>query len=209
MVVAGLGTFVATAAVLEDRSATVEVLVASVDVERGELIDPSSFDVVFVPSNHPLIDQFAEPGPRAEAQAARTIAAGEPLLATDLVAVSAARSPRTFVVPIGDRVVDGLGLVVGDRVDVLAPPPRSTVVGGDGGATMTGEFVAKGLRVARLPTESAGGFVAASSPGFVTVEVTEDELARLVGALAVGEVAVARSTGADVGSEGSGQEVTS
>ena len=90
------------------------------------------------------------------------------------------------VFDIDDRVIDGLDLRVGDRVDVVGFDSEG-VVG----------LVAVDLEVARLSSvSSVGGLGASLGPAFVTVQVTGEEVLRLVVALRVDDVEIVRSTGA-------------
>lgn len=186
MVLAALVTFVAVSAALRDRRATVEVLVAADDLDSGRVVDASDFTVLSVPASAASLDAWVGPLDEPSGQLARPLSPGEPLLRSDLVAVEDGLASRTFSIPVEDRVIDGLGLIVGDRVDVV-------------GLTVDGlpSFVVGGVRVVRLPAASTGSSLSGRlGPGFVTVEVDERQVLALVTALRVEAVDVVRSTGA-------------
>jgi len=115
------------------------------------------------------------------------VVAGEPLLARDLVAVDESRVGRTFTIPIDTMVVDGLGLIRGDRVDVIGSSP-----GGDVG------YVVIDVEVVRLPGAStSGAFAAAGSrTTWVTVSIDDAQALALSAAIDRGAVQLVRSTGA-------------
>ncbi len=114
------------------------------------------------------------------------LAAGEPLLARDLLPLGVAAVGRTFAIPIETTVIDGLGLQAGDRVDVI---------GADGDGAM--HYVVADAEVVRLPaTAGSTAFAAASSrSAWVTVAVDDREALLLSQALGQGSVELVRSTG--------------
>lgn len=186
MVFAALVTFVAVSAALRDRRATVDVLVASNDLSRGQVVAPTDFDVVALPTSGTLLDTWMTPLDDASGQLIRPLAEGEPLLGSDLVPIEDGSASRTFTIPVDDRVLDGLGLIAGDRVDVVGTAPNGLP-----------SFVVGAVRVVRLPDGSTGSPLSGRlGPGFVTVEVNEQQVLALVAALRVDAVDIVRSTGA-------------
>lgn len=185
MVVSALLTFVAVSSVLGDRSATVEVLVVRSAVEDGAPVRADNLEVVNLAVGHPLLDQLTPTSGFDEGLAQRPIAAGEPLLRSDVLVIGPGAGGRTFTVPVDERVIEGLALRRGDRVDVVGVNSSGHV-----------EVVASDLEVARLPDSDAGGFTGSLGASFVTVEVTPDEVLHLVAALRVEQVEIVRSTGA-------------
>ncbi len=186
MVISGLLTFLAVSSVLEDRSATVDVLVARESIEDGAPVRVDDLTAVPIAVGHPLLDQLTPILAFDEGLARRPIAAGEPVLRSDVLAVGAEAGGRTFTVPVDDRVIDGLALRPGDRVDVVG-------VNGNGQV----DVVASDLEVTRLPdTGTAGGLTGSLGGSFVTVEVTPAQVINLIAALRVEQVEIVRSTGA-------------
>lgn len=186
MVVSALLTFVAVSAVLEDRSATIEILVARSPIEDGAPVLADNLTGVNIGAEHPLLDQLTPTLAFSEGLARRPIAAGEPLLASDVLVMGSTAGGRTFTVPVDDRVIEGLALRPGDRVDVV-------------GANRAGhiDVVAANLEVTRLPDiAGAGGFAGSLGSSFVTVEATPAEVIDLVEALRVDQLEIVRSTGA-------------
>lgn len=199
MVVAGLATFVLVASVLQDRSDTVEVWVAADDLAPGAALDARHLTAVEVAADDPLTGVLLPVAGGAPAGRVRhVVAAGEPVLASDLVAVDDVAAERTFAIPIDRSVVDGLGLALGDRVDVIGavdPGP-----GGDSAESSSERigYVVVDVEVVRLPAgESAGAFAAAGSrETWITVSVDHEQALRLSASLDAGEVDLVRSTGA-------------
>ena len=126
------------------------------------------------------------PGQLPEGQAlGRSVRSGEPLLRSDLVAEGAPSLTRTATVPVEPVLITGLGLVVGDRVDVIASSDDAA------------RFVLVDVRVSRLP-QSAGpdGLLSGPSSSFVTLELDDAQALRLIEAQGQGAIELIRSTGA-------------
>lgn len=186
MVLAALVTFLTVSSALRDRRETVEVLVAANDLERGRVVASSDFVAVAVPTSSASLQSWMTPADQPVGQLVRGMTGGEPLLRSDLFAVEDGLASRTFTVPLEDRILHGLGLIVGDRVDLV-------------GVSREGlpSFVVGGVRVARLPTASTGSTLSGRlGSGFLTVEVDERQVLALVAALRIDGVDVVRSTGA-------------
>ncbi len=190
MVVAALVTFVAVTSILRERNEMRTVAIARTELAAGSTIDGQSmdagFDVVSVRADSPLLDGVANPTAIPSGQLSRPIAAGEPLRSTDVVPVESGSAIRTITVAVDEVTLTGLGLQVGDAVDVIGAADDGTL-----------GFVVAGVRVARLPGgTAAGGAFAVREDAFVTVEVSDAEALRIVGALRAGDVEIVRSTGA-------------
>ena len=188
MMIAGLATFVLVASVLQDRSETEQVWVANSDVAAGAAIKESDLVAVEVASDAPLLAPLLRVADGVPVGRIRNgVVAGEPLLASDLVSVAESSAGRTFTIPIATMVVEGLGLIRGDRVDVIG----LFVSGGMG-------YVVADVEVVRLPGASnSGAFAAAGSrTTWVTVSIDDAEALALSAAIDRGEVQLVRSTGA-------------
>lgn len=188
MVVAGLLTFVLVASVLQDRSETEQVWVVDTDVAPGAAIEAADLVAVEISADAPLLGPLLRVADGVPVGRVRNgVVAGEPLLASDLVPVDESSVGRTFTIPIDTMVVDGLGLIRGDRVDVIG-----SFVGGDMG------YVVVDVEVVRLPGETtSGAFAAAGSrTTWVTVSIDDAQALALSAAIDRGEVQLVRSTGA-------------
>lgn len=186
MITAGLATFVTVGSVLRDRQATVEVMVLAADAAVGT--STGSLDVlpVSIPADARFLELMLRPGQLPEGQAlGRSVRSGEPLLRSDLVAEGAPSLTRTATVPVEPVLITGLGLVVGDRVDVIASSDDAA------------RFVLVDVRVSRLP-QSAGpdGLLSGPSSSFVTLELDDAQALRLIEAQGQGAIELIRSTGA-------------
>ncbi len=190
MVIAGLVTFVSVTSVLRERDEMREVAIARAEVPAGSPLDQSSlaasFDVVSVRADSPMLAGIADPEAVPSGQLSRSLAAGEPLLRSDVVDASTGTGARTFTVNIDDVTLVGLGLQVGDRVDIIGSFEDGAL-----------GYVVADVRVARLPTAVAsGGAFAVRQESFVTVEVGEADALALAGARQAGDIEIVRSTGA-------------
>jgi len=189
MMVAGLVTFVLVASVLQDRSETEQVWVVGTDIAAGAEIGPSDLVAVEISSDAPLLAPLLRVADGVPAGRVRSgVVAGEPLLASDLVAVDTSSVGRSFTIPIETMVVDGLGLIRGDRVDVIGSVP-----GGEMG------YVVVDVEVVRLPGAStSGAFAAAGSrTTWVTVSIDDAQALALSATIDRGDVQLVRSTGAE------------
>lgn len=188
MMIAGLGTFVLVASVLQDRSETEQVWVVDADVAAGATLEAADLVAIEVASDAPLLAPLLRVVDGVPSGRVRNgLVAGEPLLASDLVRVDESTVGRSFTIPIDTMVVDGLGLIRGDRVDVIG-----SFVGGDMG------YVVVDAEVIRLPGASnSGAFAAAGSrTTWVTVSIDDKQALALSGAIDRGDLQLVRSTGA-------------
>jgi len=188
MVLAGLMTFVLVSAVLNDRSETVQVLVAASAAPVGSEASALGLQPVEIPANHPLAGQFNTQGSvHGDERITRDIAVGQPLLANDLAPAQDRVGIRTYAVQIDEVVLRGLSLRVDDRVDLIGVDERDRVY-----------FVVTDVAVSSLSAISDGtGFSAGTGSSYVTVEVTADQALALSAALRRGDLDVLRSTGAN------------
>lgn len=187
MLTAGLATFVTVGSALRDRDATVDVLVAAAPSAVGTASETLAVETVAIDADTVLLDRLVRSGALPVGLAlGRPLAAGDVLLRSDFVESGSPTMVRTASLAIEPAVIDGLGLVVGDRVDVLGVD--------DLGAT---RFVVSGVRVARLPRAvGADGLLTGPGSSFVTVEVTAEEAVALDAARRLGPIDLVRSTGA-------------
>jgi len=188
MVVAGLATFVLVASVLRDRSDVEQVWMVRSDVAAGAVLDAADLEPMLVSVDEPIAASLlpVEAGV-PDGRVRSGVVAGEPLLASDLVPVDQAVDGRSFTIPIDAIVLDGLGLIRGDRIDVIG----EDVDGAMG-------YVVADVEVIRLPSETASSAFAAANSRSVWVMVAIDDRQVLVlsEALDRGEVELVRSTGA-------------
>ncbi len=187
MATAGLATFVAVGSVLADRGAVVEVLVVASDAAPGTSATALATSTLGVPADSVLLESLLQAGDlEPDLVLAHPVSAGTPLRRGDLVDREAAVLHRTATVAVESVSILGLGLSVGDRVDV---------VGLDGDERI--HFVLTDVRVARLPEAPRGeGLLGGPTASFVTLEVDDTEALALVGALRRGPLEFVRSTGA-------------
>lgn len=193
MVMAGLATFVLVASVLRDRSETVPVWILDADIAAGASVEPEDLVAVDVSADTPLLGPLLRVDDGVPIGRVRNdVVAGEPLLASDLVPLDTASVGRTFTLPVDTMVVEGLGLIRGDRVDVIG-----SLDGSAAGDDVVG-YVVVDVEVVRLPgAANSGAFAAASSRStWVTVSIDDAQALLLSAALERGELQLVRSTGA-------------
>ena len=188
MVIAAVMTFLTVTSVLRDRQETVEVIVASQELVAGTGLEAGSFSTVELRADSELAgrlattDDLAEPG-----QLGRDLSVGEPLLVSDIRPMVSGDALRTIAIPVWRSTIDGLGLQIGDRVDLI-------------GADLNGNlhFVVTDSAVSRLPRASAAGAFGAEAgrESWITVQVTDEDALALALALRAGDIEVVRSTGA-------------
>ncbi|MEZ5377394.1 MAG: RcpC/CpaB family pilus assembly protein [Acidimicrobiales bacterium] len=187
MVTAGLATFVTVGSVLSERSETAEVVVLLSDGAPGSSLASLPVQPVSVAANAPFLDLMLRPDDVVPGFVLEhEVAAGRPLLRDDLVAAEAPGLSRTVAIELEAVSILGLGLSVGDRVDVIGVDEQQAAV-----------FVLSDVRVARLPQGGgAEGLLGGPSVSFVTLEVDDDQALALMDARQRGPVELLRSTGA-------------
>lgn len=185
MALAALLALVFNLAVLRGNQATVEVAVAAGDIRAGSTLTLSHFTVAEVPADDLLTSRFvlAEAMESSVGQlTTRSIAAGEPVLKSDLLVVENRGGLRAMSVPIDQTQAVAGHLSAGDAVDVVL------VV--DGLAT----YIAVGIQVINVP--DAGTNALGARTGYApTVAVTATDALRIAAALDTGAVHIVRSTG--------------
>ncbi len=188
MVLAGLITFLTVSSVLRDRQETVEVIVASHELVAGSGLEVSSFETIQIHADSQLVGQLAtttdlnEPG-----QLARDLGSGEPLLVSDIRPLETGNALRTIAIPVWRSTIAGLGLRIGDRVDLIGLDSAGSL-----------RFIATDTAVSRLPgSSSTGAFGSeAGRESWITVQVTDQGALDIALALRSGDIEVVRSTGA-------------
>ncbi len=188
MVLAGLITFLTVSSVLRDRQETVEVIVASHELVAGSGLEAGSFETIQIHADSQLVGQLAtttdlsEPG-----QLARDLGSGEPLLVSDIRPLETGNALRTIAIPVWRSTIAGLGLRIGDRVDLIGLDSAGNL-----------RFIATDTAISRLPgSSSTGAFGSeAGRESWITVQVTDQGALDIALALRSGDVEVVRSTGA-------------
>lgn len=178
---AGLVALAATATILWRSGATEEVWVVAHPVPIGAPVTVDDLARVSVSIDHPFGEHVVD-GPAPTGIAAVALAPGRPVLVGD-VRPGPAAAPRTIAVPVDAAVVEALGLVAGDRVDLVAVAAH-----GDEAPRL----VAADLRVSAVV--GAEGPVRRAVP--IVVEVSEADALAVADALERRSLVVVRSTGA-------------
>lgn len=185
MVLAALFALLFNLAVLRGNESTVEVAVAATDIRAGTTLTQSHFETAVVPDDDLLSSRFVT---AAEVDAAvgqlttRSIAAGDPILESDLLALKNRDGLRAMSVPIDPTQAVAGHLSRGDSVDI--------VLVAEGVAT----YIATAVEVLEVPTADDNALGARS--GYApTLAVDATQALRIASALDVGEVHIVRSTG--------------
>lgn len=188
MVLAGIITFLTVSSVLRDRNETVMVVIATSDLVAGSALDSSTFQNIELHAGSELVGHIATEVDLAQpGQLGRDLAAGEPLLRSDIHPPSDSDALRTIAVPVWRSTIAGLGLLVGDHVDLIGTD-ESGLVG----------FVVADAVISRLPGASTGGAFSSDSgrESWITVQVNDEQALDIALALRAGDLEVVRSTGA-------------
>jgi Flp pilus assembly protein CpaB len=185
-IASGLLAFLLVLSWMRGQEDLVEVAVAGDVIRSGNVVTSGMLEFVEVPAAASFGDRFVSPDDAASLRgsvATRSVAAGEPLLDTDLRTVATPAGLRAMSLPLDINRAVGGELAVGDRVDVIG-------VDDDGP-----RYIATEVEVLDVPGSRAGTFGA--TDGFaVTLAVDDQQALALAGALAEGELHVLRSTGA-------------
>lgn len=180
----GLATFVFALAFTRSDQPTVTIAVAATDLAAGtqlvaEDLAPQQITIDGLSSDLFLLwDQIDN----TRRTTTRSIAEGEPMLASDLrLPGNSSTNQRIVSIPVDpDRAIPG-GLLPGDTIDVIRADK-------DGAAFV----IAQGLVIVSLPEpKSSGGDIA------IVVETPAETVLPLIAAAEQGELYVARSSGAD------------
>ena len=186
-VVAGLMTALLVLVWTRGQEQLVPVVVASSVIEAGSILDESNVSLVDIPVNTPVLGSMIE-GTDLDAALGRVtqrrVAAGEPLLASDLGTVEQRAGTRSMSFPLPAANAIGGALEVGDVVDVLVVTDDRT------------RFVAESLTVLAVPHSGSQGLVASTSAFWVTLEVDDTDALELADGVEHGSVYLVRSTAA-------------
>lgn len=189
MVLAGVLTFVLVANALRSRDATVEVVVAAVDLAPGAVVDPNATRAASLPASSSLRGALMSPGELRDGRwvLTRRVGAGEPLARGAVARPAAPNGQRAMSVAVSPEHAAGGAIEVGDRVDVInAEGPQAVYV------------VRNAEVIGRSAPRSSGGLASSSSGGFyVTIAVDAEPALRLASAIRGGKLEVVRTTGAD------------
>lgn len=187
MLLAGLTTFILVSAVLNDRRETSTILVASADAPVGSEASALGLEPMEVPASLGLTAQFVKAGSvDGSERIARDVAAGEPLLSSDLLEPNRRVATRTFALAVDELVLRGLELRVSDRVDLIGQDADGRVY-----------YVVADVTVSSLSSRASDSGFAVSNGSFLTVEVTDEQALAISAALRESLVDVVRSTGAE------------
>ncbi len=186
MIIAAIFALVFNLAVLRSRDATVEVVVADGDIAAGTSLTVSHFTTASVAADDLLTSRFvtADAVDSVVGQlATRSIADGEPIIESDLLAVQNRQGLRAMSVPIDQSQAVAGHLAAGDSVDIVLVQ--------DGVAT----YIATGVEVLDVPGADTNALGART--GYApTLAVDATQALRIASALDIGEVHIIRSTGA-------------
>lgn len=185
---AALVAVVANYAALRARDDSVRVAVLAADVAAGAPVGAEALAFADLRADQAVLATLVTPDVLADLDgrvAARALAAGDVLRRSDLVAATAPGGLRAMSVPIAPERAVGGRLRAGDRVDVIE------VRDGEAVYLMTDAEV---LDVPeRVGATGLGGLQTFS----VTLAVDAESALRLALALATGDLALVRSTGAE------------
>ena len=186
-VVAAILAFVLVVAAGADRSAKVQVAVATRDIPAGGPVTGADVRWVDLPARSELAGTLVGPGDLEGGRrwvAASRVAAGAPIGRPVLVESAAPGGRRAMSIPVPPERAAGGEFRAGDRVDVIE------VTGTDAA------YVVVNAEVLREPSRTEAGIGSAQADFFLVVAVDGAEALRLAAALGDGKVDVARSTGA-------------
>jgi Flp pilus assembly protein CpaB len=185
MALAALLALVFNLAILSGNRATTEVAVAAGDIRAGTALTMSHFTVAEVPADDLLSSRFV-PGDSLDSAVGklttRSIAAGEPILEADLLALDSRDGLRAMSIPIDQERAVGGHLSTGDSVDIVM------VVDG------VASYIATSVEVLEVPSRDSNALGAQT--GYApTVAVDAEQALRIAAALDTGEVHLIRATG--------------
>jgi Flp pilus assembly protein CpaB len=187
---AGLLGAAATLTVLRSADDTVRITVAGHDLEPGARLAAGDLTTAEVGRQGEVTGRFV-PADDAPALLGKVviapIARGDPLLASNLRDAAASDGLRAMSFAVETSRAVGGALDVSDRVDVLAADRDGAV----GYVLVDAEVLARSTSGDGSPIRGPGDELT------VTLSVDADGARRLASALAVGEITVVRSTGAE------------
>lgn len=188
MIAAALLAFVLVVSVLQDRSKTIQVLVARTDIVPGSAITPDVVRQVPMPAGSDLATAMAGLGDLAGggAIAGQRIEAGDPITLTAIAPRTDNDGLRAMSIPIERARAVGGELAPGDRVDVISVTGSSAT------------YVAVDLEVLKTQNQQGTGALGSSAltDYYVTVAVDGEMALAIALAQQTGEVSILRSTGA-------------
>jgi Flp pilus assembly protein CpaB len=189
MIASALLAFVLVVSVLQDRTATVRVLVADQEILPGAPVTADAVRQITVPAGNDLVDSLATLNMLDdEPTASQRIAPGDPITLTALAPTGSTSGLRAMSLPIDQIDAVGGDLSPGDRVDVIAATGGSA------------RYVAVDLEVlATKIDDSTGGLTNSGvlSSYYIIVAVDDQTALELALALDTAEVSILRSTGAN------------
>lgn len=187
MIVAAVLAATLNYAVLRAHDATARVAVAAVDVPAGQALGSGSLAFTSIRAGDALLATLLSPDDvdaYRDHVAAVTLAAGDVVRRSDLLAPSASGQQRAMSIPIEPEHAVAGRLVAGDRVDVIEVR--------DGRAA----YVLTDAEVVHVPAADARPALAGLRTFSVTVAVDDEAALRLAAAIRAGQLEVVRSTGA-------------
>lgn len=187
MIVAALVAALLNYSALRARDDSVRIAVAARDIPAGVPVGLDALRFVDARVDAEVLAALLGPEQAAGVDgwvAATTLAAGEPVRASDLRAPSAPEAQRAMSVPIDPEHAVGGALRRGDRVDVITVR--------DGAAS----YLVTDAEVLAVPDSGSRGGLGTLSRFSVTLAVDEEIALRLAEALRAGALEVVRSTGA-------------
>ncbi len=185
-VAAGLATAVLFLTWARGQEDLAPVVFAAGEIRAGTLVEHDDLRVTEIASD-PMVTAAVLPASEIDALAGqlatRTIAAGDPILRTDLRPVVTEDGRRAMSFPLAQANAVGGDLVVGDMVDVLVVTDDAT------------RFVAEAVPVLALPDGTPAGLVGGSSAWWVVLAVEDREALEIANGVENGTIYLLRSTG--------------
>lgn len=185
-VIAGLVTALLLLSWTRGQEEFVSVVLAAEDVRAGTLVELADLRPTEVPADASVLSSLIPVTESAQLVgqiAVRSIAAGEPVLRTDLRPAVTDDGRRAMSIPLSPANAVGGDLVVGDQVDVLVVSEDNT------------RFVAEGVPIVALPGGDQGGLISSSSGWWVTLAVEDVDALEIADGVEHGTIYLLRSTG--------------
>jgi hypothetical protein len=180
--------FVLVIAVLRDRREMVAVVVPSVRIPAGAVIDATNARVVDIPASVTFSNQIIDAGRLDDGLVAgRTLEIGEPITVSAIGEGATRPIGRLMPLPISSWGLTGGELEVGDEIDVIDTRNDTAVF------VMTGAVVID----RSSSTGSTGGLAANRDELWVSIEVTSDQALQLAEVINAKSFLIVRSTGAN------------
>ena len=183
---AGLLTALLLLSWTQGREQLISVVLAAEDIRAGTSVEAVDLRLTEIPADSSVATVIvpATAADRLVGQVAvRFIAAGEPILRSDLRPVVTADGRRAMSISLPRANAVGGDLVVGDQVDVLVVSDERT------------RFVAEDVPVLGLPPEGQSGLVGGSSGWWVVLAVEDLDALEIADGVEHGTIYLLRSTG--------------